>query len=209
MRKSIIVTLSLLILSTASFAGARIGLKAGGNWATLITDYDLGDNVTLSGGFIGGLSFGFGGGDVFEFGPEILFTQKGLRAAVGDSYSKLQLNYIEMPLLFKWSFGAPSNVVRPSIFTGPYGSFLLAMNTKSDIDGVEDSESLEIDSTVNRFDAGMILGAGVGVKVGPGRFILDLRWSVGFIPLTDQSQPLAQIELNRDFSVMGGYVFEF
>ena len=208
MRKLIIISLILTSLISTASAGARIGVKAGGNWAGLITDYTQSEYVTLSGGFSGGVSFSFGKGDVFEFGPEILFIQKGIRYADDDESEKIQTNFLEMPLIFKWSFGPKTNVVRPFVLVGPYASFLLSANLKYDYDDDSGKEKEPLDN-VNRVDAGLTSGIGMGVKLGPGQIVLDLRYAVGFIPIQSQDYIYAAFELNYGYSVMAGYVFEF
>ncbi len=62
---------------------------------------------------------------------------------------------------------------------------------------------------MSRFDAGLVVGAGVSYRVGPGRISLDARFSAGAIDLgkaepvdTDLKYPSVH---TRDFALLLGY----
>lgn len=210
MRKiSAVVLLFLLFTSQLSADNFRLGFKTGINSSTIVADWDyLEEYKKPKGGFIAGLSFGMGSAQKFEFQPELLFSQKGIRFSDDDDALYFKFSYFEIPLLFKWNYGTEEAAVRGFFNFGPYTSFLL--NSEMG----DDQSSDNIEEEFKPVDAGLIVGGGIGIKAGPGRILVDLRYSLGMIPmLEDYESPSgytyeADIWLHATFGMMVGYTFD-
>ncbi|AHM61293.1 hypothetical protein D770_15195 [Flammeovirgaceae bacterium 311] len=179
MRK-IFFTLFLMLLTTASvFAQAQIGLRAGASWATISDDVDMPSGVERPWrpGFTLGVASSFNIGQVFAIAPELNFSQRGNRTenlldANGETFdSENRYNYLEIPVLFRLSFG---DVLGGYINAGPTLSYWLGGRTDT-----EDINFSEIDEE-KRWEIGGAIGGGVKLDTGAGSFLLDLRYSRGF-----------------------------
>ena len=140
-----------------------------------------------------------------SFQPEIHYLQKGqkyeLSYSDGSSFVQHELknthtvNFIEVPLLLKYSFGKKS--FKPFITTGVSFGYALSQkyvgddvwfynNGKRIIIGgnsIESISSTEWDtdfgtnkSKDNRMDVGLVLGLGVQKNIGKNSIILDFRY---------------------------------
>ncbi len=212
MRKLIFSALILGFCTMQLPAGVfRLGVKGGFNATTLLGNWeDLEEYRSAELGFNGGVSFGFSGGKTFEFQPELLISQKGVRFEKNEFMSQIEQNYFEIPLLFKWNFGSGSSKVRGFFNAGPYTAFLLNSEYTESVNDEEYSESAKED--MNKVDVGLILGGGIGVKAGAGRFIVDLRYSLGFVDVisaNDDDISYDDVYLNGLVGIMVGYSFEF
>ncbi len=209
MRKiSAIVLLCLLFTSQISAGNFRLGFKAGINSSTIIADWgELGEEYKKpKGGFVGGLSLGLGSAEKFEFQPEFLFSQKGIRFEDSSYEEYIKFSYFEIPLLFKWNYGTYDAAVRGFFNFGPYTSFLLNAERGSN------EFSFDLDDKFKSVDVGLIIGGGIGIKAGPGRILVDLRYSLGMNPLwVDEDEDNSydpDIWLNASFGMMVGYTFD-
>ncbi|MBK6785959.1 MAG: hypothetical protein IPG79_21100 [Saprospiraceae bacterium] len=59
----------------------------------------------------------------------MMFSQMGTGSDISDDIVKL--NYIQLPVSMVYFFGKNGNVLRPKIFAGLYGSYLLQANDKN------------------------------------------------------------------------------
>ncbi|WP_225000199.1 porin family protein [Cesiribacter sp. SM1] len=173
MRK-IFFTLFLMLLTTASvFAQAQVGLRAGANWATVIREQDppAGVETPWRPGFMVGVATSFGAGEIFSIAPELVFSQRGNNWEEGGVSSSTRYNFLELPVLFRISFG---DVLGGYINAGPTFSYLLGGKSDS-----EDVNFSEIDDP-KRWEIGGSLGGGVKLNTGAGTFLIDLRYTRGF-----------------------------
>ena len=164
-----------VILLTAAFAQAtEVGLTGGLNMANMTGDYD--ENKSM---------LAFGGGTYarlslvpqFTIQAEVLYMQKGTKWDEGDE--KLTLTYLEVPVLLMFNFPTPGPV-SPSVFAGPYLGYLL--DAKSDFEG----EEYDAKAAFKDFDFGVVLGAGIDLKVGPsGKVFFNGRYSRGLSNIND------------------------
>ena len=150
MKKTILV-LSLIILAVigAEAQKARVGIKAGANFANV----DATNNPDGKTGFHAGLYGEFGAAGISVM-PEILFSSKGAK--------DFDLTYIEVPILIKKSFAKVLN-----IHLGPQFGFL----TKADSDGTDFKDALK------GSDISAVFGLGVDLPGGltaGGRYVLGL-----------------------------------
>lgn len=107
----------------------------------------------------------------FSIQPELLYTQKGINRNVFGYllrvHSKLKINYIEIPVLFKYTF-IPNATVRPSIYLGPYAGYnIVAKKEKTPDISVDSRSQIEI----------IDFGFSTGVGIAFGRYHLGFRFT--------------------------------
>ncbi len=181
-------------------------------------------------GFVGiaEISHGFG------IQTELLFSRKGHKLDLDwdttDFYQKgsrtIGLNYLEIPVMVKKFFGTDG--VRAYVNAGPYWGFWMGGSDKYSLDKyyddntVEDSFDHSFDFTQDttalvsyqRWDMGLTLGGGFAYETGPGLFMIDVRYSIGYRDLFKWSdvnlQPADYRELKtKAFSLSFGYMWAF
>jgi len=150
MKKTLLV-LSLIILAVfgAEAQKARVGLKAGANFADVDTDFTT-DSKT---GFHVGLYGEFGAAGISVM-PEILFSTKGAK--------DFDLTYVEVPILIKKSFAKVLN-----IHLGPQFGFL----TKADNIGGDFKDELKGSDISGVVGLGLDLPGGLSAG---GRYVFSL-----------------------------------
>lgn len=187
---------------TADNSRFRFGFRLGTNSSTIggFDPANFGEGVKVARviGFHGGVMFNFGGPN-FSVQPEILYTQYGVKMTAGPDYLQLKYNLIEVPVLFKASFGQPT--LRFFVNAGPVGSY--TMGGTVSVQEAGQSESQKIDMTGSgRFSFGVSGGAGVALQAGPGAIQLEARYSYLFSSNDDGTKLKPQ---NAMLSV--GYLF--
>lgn len=143
----------LLFAATTSFAQTRFGITAGVNLANIVGS-DAGDDNAMKIGVHGGLIVDLGITDNFIIEPGVLYSMKGSQSK-DDSEIKLNLNYIEIPILAKYKLESGLN-----FFLGPYVGFL--MSATGEPGGVDFKDAVE--ST----DFGLKVGIGYELESGLG-----------------------------------------
>lgn len=139
--------------------------------------------------------FAVGGFAEFEFGsnfavePQLMYVQKGARyngsVDVGtgtpvDASAGINLDYIQLPVLFKAELRKPDSKVTPSVFVGPAIGFNLGCTITAEGDGEDFSEDCP-DDTFKSTDFSLVLGAGLEF----GRFSLQGRYDMGLGSVAD------------------------
>jgi len=160
-------------------------------------------------GFTGGVAVNIELSKMISLQTEFLWIQKGMITAsmypffidFGQNFKggdlKIIYNFLEIPLLIKFSFG---NDIKYFVETGPYVSYAINGKYKyepySYFDGTESSGKINFEEFTfeniqdgrphdpkyfNQLDVGIYIGGGIGKKVGPGTLLIDLRYGFGFI----------------------------
>ena len=221
--------IKLLILALSAFcffninAQIMIGPKLGLNLASFsnITTTGSEKKVPNMGINFGGV-FNFAFGDMFSLQPELLYSGKGCKTKDGDDYFSENTNYLEMPILFKGSFGKKDFKVFVNL--GPYFGYWMSGKSIIKISGDKTTESITFDENQginpdgstytakpNRLDIGLAFGAGVLYKLGPGSLMGELRYDLGLSNLTKYTgtePPDAENIKNRVFTISVGYLFK-
>jgi len=148
-------------------------------------------------GIAGGGFVAFGLTDRVAFEPELLFSTKGvtLDLSSGGSVST-RVNYIEFPLLIRYSAPAGSN--RAFALVGP--SFGIKAATSAHLDTNTESRDVDIDNAVRSFDAGFTVAGGVERS----RFSLELRFTQGLTDIAKDTFPHADSLHNRVLAILFG-----
>lgn len=159
-------------------------------------------------------------------------TETVTRGSRKGSYG---LTYCDVPVLLKFVIPLQSSI-RPYFSAGPSFGILLSSKEKAEGNGTYEQKMLypvdsvlaafpvSLDTTIdqkdrtNSLDVGLVFGAGTAIALGPGDFIIDLRYSFGFtntMKLSDADKSAGYTEsnlpgrLNSVFTLMAGYCFKF
>ena len=179
---SVIVTQETTVKSTNDTDGdnddeyetrSRVGIRAG----VVISkqQFDQGDldvNPDSKFGLDLALIAEFPLGENFAISPEFHWMQKGSKIEdINGSFpeSTSTLNYLEIPVLAKFTFGDEAAF---NVFFGPSLGYLFSGTDK---DGDGNTNDIDLDD-FNRTELGAHLGA--GIRLGP--VVLDVRYILGF-----------------------------
>ncbi|MFZ4930508.1 porin family protein [Chryseobacterium sp. Mn2064] len=122
----------------------------------------------------------------FSVQPEVNFISKGTRFKNSFGNQTYNFNYIEIPVLAKYTFGPVYVNAGPSI------GFLMGKN---------DKVKAAYGSTKS-VDFGLQMGAGLAFPAGPGKLIVDGRYNLGLSNISDEKGLDVK---NRGFAVSLGY----
>lgn len=237
-RKSSVAIIVLSLFYTFnSCAQIGVGIKSGFNYSKynlqfansdIESSVSSGRNTGFNTGIIVDIPFGEG---KLGLQPELLFTQKGANVESvtdiklsGVPYksvkTKQSLNYIEIPVMFKYKFGNEDNGFY--LAAGPYFSFgLNGSLTESYTGSITNTSKVDVtfgDKVIDQYtktDVGFNLGFGGYFSVGESsKLILDARIvSGGTNILNDKNKTKRIIETvsfeakNRSLQLSIGYLF--
>jgi hypothetical protein len=206
--KRLIGTAFALLLATFTFAQVSVGFKAGVNYANISTP-DLSFVGIPSTDANRSLTFGavaeIGIKDGFAIQPELNFSKKGFEIQQGIPIdlgafnlpvgvkAVTDLNYVEVPVLGKYSFGNEKMgayvIAGPTMGYATSARFRTVASLLIDINIV--NEKFDLDAlNVSRFDIGGTIGAGATMNLGNTKWFVDARYTHGFrnldnIPVID------------------------
>jgi len=130
--------------------------------------------------FAGGLYFE-GGLGFISIQPEVLYVRMGGKYTVdADNSLEIRQEYVQVPVLIKLNI-IPAGPIRPFLCGGGYGAYLLKSQGIMTIDGVESRETLTSD--YERFDYGLVGGAGIAFKLVGLSLSLEGRYNYGLANL--------------------------
>ncbi len=130
---------------------------------------------------------------------EPMFLQKGSKLETSNFTGKYKVNYIEIPVMFKYVFQNSASFI-PYAMAGP--SFGLLTSAKLDIkDGGEQDEK---DNT-NSFDFGVGFGGGVTYPYENKTFFAEIRYVLGLTNINKESDE--STVKNRGLQVFVGVTF--
>lgn len=163
------MNMGLMMAQSYDSGNPEFGIKGGINASNLYSSDADDENMLV--GFNAGFYARLPITDNIAFQPELLYTTKGTKAEYNNALAsgdvKLRLDYIELPLLFKFNLTDNFN-----IHAGGYASYLV--NSKVKGDGSIGFES-DVTDDLEKFDAG--LAAGIGVDFNP--VSVGLRYNYG------------------------------
>lgn len=122
----------------------------------------------------------------FSIQPEVNFISKGTKFKNSFGTQTYNFNYIEIPILAKYSFGPLYVNAGPSI------GFLMGKNDRIK----------EAYGKTRSIDFGLQMGAGVAIPAGPGKLIVDGRYNLGLNNISDEKGTDVK---NRGFAISLGY----
>ena len=140
---------------------SKIGLALGG-----FVDVPLGTNSPLS------------------IRGEVGLVNKGAKAEEGSATLKLNLDYIEVPVMVKYNIPVEGNLM-PNLFAGPVVGFLMSAKQKYEFDG--DEEEMDVKEFLKSTDFSLCFGGGVDIVMGTSSVLtLDVRYELGLTNVLDQ-----------------------
>ncbi len=179
-----LVVLSVLIMGVALLVprplAADFGIKGGLNLSWYAVTAEPGFEWTSHNltGFTVGAFYTFSLGPKFAIQPEAYYATYGEKESdPGDSfiYYKEQLNYIHVPVLFKFKLGEGG--FTPILFAGPYLSFLMSA-TGTDY---EFEESFDVKPYHKSTVYGLTFGLGLEKKLEKVLLVLDVRYNMDLV----------------------------
>lgn len=175
-----VVLIAVLPVSAKLENGAKIGL----NRANLVGPDDEG--FETKSGFIIGFFLAFEIAPNLALQPELLYTQKGSKGYMGNVTATFAMNYLEFPLLLRYTFSTSSDN-SPFILFGP----ALALNTKGEfaISNALDETLWKNMANQKSIDIGLVLGGGVALKSGSTKVFLEARYTAGLPTLFNSVLP--------------------
>ena len=196
-----LLSLNLGVVMAQSYdsGNPEFGIKGGINASNLYSTDADDENMLV--GFNAGLYARLPITDNIAFQPELLYTTKGSKVEYNNAFAsgdvKLKLDYIELPLLFKFNLTENFNIQ-----AGGYASYLV--NSKVKGEGAVNFER-DVTDNLQKFDAG--LAAGVGVDFNP--VSVGLRYNYGLTDIGKESNTAIpngfQDAKNSSFSLYVAY----
>ncbi len=194
MKKMLVVILmALCAVFSVNAIGPDFGVKAGislGNieWAdgVMAEGVDNPLKIGITGGFTMEMPLG-----PIAFGAEALYTQKGEKLTLGDISQSFNLDYIEIPVMGKFTV-APMVKVYGGLSTG----FLVSAKMAIDVDGEEDD--VDMKDAFNSVE----LGAIAGFQVQISKIIIDARYNHGLTNIMKENDGDA-IQLRTLYATVG------
>lgn len=177
---------------------ARLEIMAGANLAKFSGDGGTDNRTGLVAGI--GLVKPLAPGWAFE--PEVTYAMKGAKSsgsfAGTTSTATFKLNYIEIPLLFRYEFSGGSNV-RPFINFGPAPAFKVSCDGEVKSGGTTVSGSCDDNNLDTKsFDIGLVGGAGLAFHHMRHTITVGGRFDYGLIDAFDNGDAK-----NRVWSIVG------
>jgi hypothetical protein len=202
MQKKVFLVFLLLVFTVAVKAQVSIIPKAGVNFAS-VSDHEFYNNRSALTGFTAGvgLNYNLSGDGFLSVQPELLYSQKGFStqgslATIVNFEGDYKLNYLELPVLIKISFG--TEAIAAYVNAGPSIGYLLGGRVKGQgnvlgLFGSGYNEKINFtespaltnlnDLNANRLEFGVSAGGGLGYNFGSNSSVfVDVRYNLG---LTD------------------------
>lgn len=187
MRRVVMIMLVMaLMLSIGASADARmkLGPKAGVAIASVSGDEleGLSSKTGLNlGAFV---EVPTGANSPIAIRGEVNLINKGAKEEDGGATLKLNLDYIEVPVLVKYNIPVQGQIA-PNLFAGPVVGILTTAKQKYEFDG--DEEELDVKEFLKSTDFSLCLGGGVDIMMGTsGVLTLDLRYELGLTNILDE-----------------------
>ena len=197
--KKLILSLGLLasVSVAAQAQSIKYGVKAG---ASLTNVTNSGDGAANKFGFNGGVLANFAIDDMFSIQPEVLYSNKGLKAKDGANNERLALNYIDVPVLVKVATGTTGLFFE----LGPQVGFRTSADYKTS------NVSVSLNDAVKSVDFGYAAGLGFQVESGP---MIGLRYNGGFTSIGKENGSIFGLPTsgsdgkNSAFQLYVGFMF--
>lgn len=168
--------------STSDGTGFSAGLRAGGTFLLNKQDDFPVQGITLENklapSYTVGLIANYGFNSSFSIQPEVLYSQLSTQFKANIQGETLTLradvNALEIPVLFKYSFGER---VRLFVNAGPFIYYLLNGQTKLSFQGDSETDKITYDQNDGRLNYGATAGIGATIPLGPGSLLAEGRFN--------------------------------
>jgi opacity protein-like surface antigen len=203
----------LLCLPHYLLAQFSVGLQVGNNLSKM--DFTNNEDFRLTEidnrqGFMGGIVVQFMGEKHAGVQAEINYSQRGwiVNDTTGDDFIKYKnrMDYLEMPILTHINIGGKK--LRGLFNIGPYLGYALNRSTVTENVDTGEKESskytFNADSD-NRFDFGLMVGAGMEYRLKKGKLAAELRYVVGLGDINKVKVYESELSQFRIISVLVRY----
>jgi Outer membrane protein beta-barrel domain len=212
-------------VNNSASAQLALGLRGGFSFSTL-QNFPLDGSITapdvaLAIGNYNAISLEIGIAPWLAIQPEVTYLQKGGKISIpgnANATLKVNMNYLEAPLLAKFRFGKGAlkgyALVGPSVGFALNGHIILKTNEENITESIRFDESYTGDNQRdNRFDYSAVAGVGMQYKLGIGSIVLDTRIALDMNDYTKRKGDGLDLGLNtthwEGFSLSLGYQIEF
>lgn len=194
----------VLAATAAPAADLRLGLVGAVNFADLDIDVadedEITDFQTLT---------RWGAGGVLEVGLTDnlslvalpMYLGKGAKLEEGGFEARIELGYVEIPLLLKYSFGAEG--LRPFVAAGPSLGF--REKAEAVVSGLGEEEREDVEDEFKSTDFSLWLGAGLEIPAGGARAFVEGGYALGLTEVDDEPEGVSV--KTRGFQVRAGVTF--
>ena len=182
--------MAVVISGAVNAQHMNIGIKAGLNLYNIKNSNDV--KYDLKPGINAGIFSHIHLSDQFAFQPEIVFSGQGAKYSTGGVETKLNLNYLNVPLILQYMF---DNGFR--LQAGPQFGFLLGANA------VTNDVKTDIKDNLKALD--VAIGVGLGYIHVPSGFGLNARYNHGLNNINENSSVKSN---NRGFQLGVFYQFQ-
>lgn len=168
MKKSLLLLVCAITVATFAQAQVRLGFKGGANLANITGDIE---SNKMKVGFNAGIVAKISITDAFSIQPELVFSSQGTTLEEDDIDLKMELSYINLPIMFQF------NVAGFSLETGPQAGYLMSAKLKAM------GESMDIKEGLQSIDFSW--GVGAGYKMPGSGLGFNARYNIGLSSVND------------------------
>ena len=203
MKRLMIVVLAVLCVAALlpQTLSAGFGIKGGYSLSKFSTT-PVGGIFSNLPSPVGGIFFSLGLGPL-AIQPEVLYVRMGGKIEILEDSLEERLDYIQVPVLLKLSV-IPAGPIRPFIYAGGYGAYLLKANDVTLIDGVTDES--DVTENYQRYDYGVVGGAGLAFKLPGISISIEGRYNYGLKNILTAAGPGESVK-NRSMMALVGIGF--
>lgn len=225
--KKLNFTALILLITVATYAQVSVGFKSGVNLADTRVSGLFDNNLpeqNMYPGFTAGIIAEFPLLNGFAFRPELNYSQKGFITDVSvtdlellgidvpvGARAKTRFNYIDVPLLIKYSTG--TELAKVYFVAGPTVGYTLNAHVRPVANFIINVNlprvNIPLDNDIyQRWEIAATLGVGGEVKAGQGKLFSDVRYNLG---LTNMLQdPIIDFRAkNQGVAITAGYAYLF
>jgi len=203
------------IAPASQVSAASIGIKGGLNLSKVTGTFDYqGQNISFDewnykrGGRFG-LFANIGIGGSLYLQPELAYSAGGaLREFEQTFYDKIygKLQYLEIPLLVKYSLPLESESAGIFVIAGPAVAVLI--EAEVEVSGENFTRLENIKNDIKDWDIGFAAGIGADLRISDEvRIITEIRYTAGLMDINDSEYFTADQVKNRNISVTAGLIF--
>jgi hypothetical protein len=161
---------AMMITGTAIAQHNNFGIKGGLNAYTIYSDDNSSADAKI--GFHLGVISHIHLGNQFAIQPELIYSAQGSQYTIGSTTAKLNLNYVNVPLLFQYMF---DNGFR--LMAGPQVGFLVSAKTEID------NTKTDVKDNLKKIE--LAFGIGASYVHPPSGFGVDARYNFGLTNIND------------------------
>ncbi|MEY4929497.1 MAG: hypothetical protein RI909_221 [Bacteroidota bacterium] len=164
------VIAAMMITGTAMAQHNNFGIKGGLNAYNVYSDDNSSADTKM--GYHFGLISHIHLGNQFAIQPELIYSTQGSQYTIGSTTAKLNLNYVNVPLLFQYMF---DNGFR--LMAGPQLGFLVSAKTEID------NTKTDVKDNLKKME--VAFGIGASYVHPPSGFGVDARYNFGLTNIND------------------------